>query len=176
MAAFFNQYSFVIFSALGLVVVFIGLRVVRARVILAIAITLALAATLTLGYVLVLRPGDSDVASVQSADDMIANGQPTMIEFFSNYCAGCVAARPEVDALVNEIDAQLGGSFNVLRIDIHTDFGRILRERYEFSFSPEFLLFDGNGVIVSRTHTPPSLEQINALVQDNAREAADATS
>lgn len=165
-----------IFSVLGLLVVFIGLRVVRARVLLSIAITMALAAILALGYAVVLRPGDSDVASLQSADDMITNGQPTMIEFFSNYCAGCVAARPEVDALVQQIDTQLGGSFNVLRIDIHTDFGRTLRERYEFSFSPEFLLFDGNGVIVSRAHTPPSIAQINALVDGGSLNTTDAAS
>ena len=57
----------------------------------------------------------------------------------------------------------IGGEFNILRIDIHTDFGRELRNRFGFTATPEFVLFDGSGREVWRAHTPPAPEQL-ALV------------
>jgi hypothetical protein len=51
-------------------------------------------------------------------------------------------------------------------VDIHTDFGRTLRERYGFSFTPEFVLFDSAGSEIWRSHTPPSeteLEQASVM-------------
>lgn len=68
----------------------------------------------------------------------------------------CLAARPAVDGIVNNIQ----GDFNILRVDIHTDIGRMLRENLNFSFTPEFVLFNDQGVEVWRGHTPPTPEQL----------------
>ncbi len=68
----------------------------------------------------------------------------------------CVAACPVVDRIVEDI----GERFNVLRVDIHTEFGRELRQQIGFTYSPEFVLFDNGGQEVWRDHVPPSFEQI----------------
>ena len=106
-----------------------------------------------------LRPGNSDVDSVDAAEVALINGRPTFLEFFSNFCASCLALRPAVDVLVSDIQPE----FNVLRIDIHTDFGRELRQNFEFSYTPEFALFDSNGQEVWRGHTLPPRDQVYAL-------------
>ena len=87
------------------------------------------------------------------------------MEFFSNYCAGCLAIRPVVDSLIEDMD----DTINVLRIDIHTDTGRDLREQYNFSYTPEFLLLDNQGNEVWRSHSPPTEDQLS-IVQNSLTE------
>lgn len=155
----FNQYSFVLISAGVLIAVAIVLWrfSVSRRVIL--ATVGALLIFVLIGYFL-LRPGLSDVDSTASAESILQNGKPTFLEFFSNYCAGCLAIRPVVD----EIAVELGEDFNILRIDIHTAAGRELRERYDFNYTPEFILFNDRGEEIWRGHNPPNENQIS-LVQ-----------
>jgi thiol-disulfide isomerase/thioredoxin len=156
MPSIFNQYSFVFLSLGILLLMFIGLRILRARRI-ATLVTMATVVLLLIVGQLILRPGLSDVNSVQAAETLLTNGKPSFIEFFSNYCLGCVAARPAVDQLVSQIQ----GDFNILRVDIHTDFGRDLREKYRFSFTPEFVLFDTSGKEVWRAHVPPANDALS---------------
>ncbi len=155
----FNQYSYVLISAgvlLATVVVLWRLSTNRRVITATVGLLLVF---ILVGYLL-LRPGLSDVDSTSAAEAIIQNGKPTFLEFFSNYCAGCLAIRPVVD----EIAVQLGDTFNILRIDIHTEAGRELRERYLFNFTPEFILFDSSGREVWRGHNPPNPSQL-ALVQ-----------
>ena len=67
-----------------------------------------------------------------------------------------MAARPIVDGIVEDISEQ----YNILRVDIHTGFGRELRQQIGFTYSPEFVLFDSSGQEVWRDHVPPSPEQL----------------
>jgi thiol-disulfide isomerase/thioredoxin len=167
-----NQYSFVIFSAAAVIGVLLFLRWRRAsfRVLFAGGL---LVSALALMFFFVLRPGASDVGSVTDAQRLLNNGRPTLLEFFSNYCAGCLISRPEVDTLVNEVASRYPASLNILRVDIHTDFGRDLRAQYEFQYTPEFVLFDRAGVEVWRSHAPPSLGQIEAVLEDGRFATAD---
>jgi thiol-disulfide isomerase/thioredoxin len=157
----FNQYSYVLISfAVVLVSVLLLWRyAVDRRIVVAAAVSfVALSMT---GYFL-LRPGASDVDSASQAQITLQNGKPTFLEFFSNYCAGCLALRPRVDLITNEI----ADEYNVLRIDIHTDFGRELRQSLRFTYTPEFILFDSTGQEVWRDHTIPPIEQILVLAPD----------
>jgi len=158
MDSIFNQYSYVFISIGALLGMLVILRVLRIQWRLTLASLAAITVILVIGW-LVLRPAQSDVDSIDSADLMLANGKPTFVEFFSKYCLGCVAARPAVETLITNIDDQ----FNILRVDIHTDYGRDLRERYNFSYSPEFLLLDSSGQEVWRAHVPPSLQEITLI-------------
>lgn len=156
----FNQFSYVFISLGVLAASLLVLRyfAVDRRVIAAAATALIVLSST--GY-LVLRPGAGDVDSISSADALIQNGKPTFMEFFSNYCAGCLAVRPVVDTIA----ASLGDDFNILRVDIHTDAGRELRERFQFSYTPEFLLLDSAGAEIWRGHTPPDEAQLAAAQQ-----------
>jgi thiol-disulfide isomerase/thioredoxin len=151
-----NEYSFIFVSLFVIVGSFILLRRLRFRRRFAYPATVTLGIILLVAYLL-LRPGLSDVSSLQAAEDLLGNGKPTFVEFFSNYCAGCVSVRPVVDLIVDEIEPD----FNILRVDIHTDFGRALRENYGFSFTPEFVLFDGEGKEIWRSHLPPTQADLN---------------
>lgn len=151
----FNQFSYVLLS-LGLILALVtALRWRRVRWSLSLAAGFALALLLSGGW-LALRPGASDVDSVRAAELTLENGRPTLLEFFSNYCLGCVTVRPEVDALAGEIQDR----YNIMRVDIHTDLGRALRQKHGFSYSPEFVLFDVQGREVWRGNRPPLSEQL----------------
>lgn len=166
-----NQFSFVIFGVLILVGLVVFLILCRARWQIVMIAGLSFIALFGTAFLL-LRPGASDVDSLEEAEAMLTNGQPTFLEFFSNYCTGCLMARPAVDQLVTEIDAQYNGRFNVLRVDIHTPVGRALRERYGFSFTPEFILFNHDGREVWRSHAPPASREIPDLLTHAAESAA----
>lgn len=154
----FNQYSYILISLAVLVAsaVLLWRYTADKRIIAGMMIVLVL---LSITGLLLLRPGSSDINSVSAAQAALRNGKPTFMEFFSNYCAGCLALRPAVDLLVTEIKDE----YNILRIDIHTEFGRELRQSFQFTFTPEFVLFDNAGQEVWRAHTLPTREQVYAL-------------
>lgn len=171
MSSIGNQFSFVLMSLGVLVGIVVLLRALRQswRVTAGAALVVAAAA---LAAFMALRPGLSDVDSVQAAESMLQSGKPTMVEFFSNYCINCLAARPQVDALISDIEARHADGVNILRIDIHTGFGRELRERYGFSYTPEFILFDRDGQEIWRAHTPPTPAQIDDAVSGGVASAS----
>lgn len=152
----FNQYSFVLIGCGTLAVCALilrrGLRV-RWRF---TAPYLGLIAAVFLAVFLLFRPGSSDVDDFTTAQALLSNGRPTFVEFFSNFCTGCIAIKPSVDDLVSRID----GDYNIMRIDIHSSVGRALRQQYGFSYTPEFLLFDARGREVWRAHSLPGSAEL----------------
>lgn len=160
MVSIFNQYSYIFISLGALLGMLVILRVLRFKWRQTLISIAAIGTILLVGW-LILRPAQSDVDNVASADVLLSNGKPTFVEFFSKYCLGCVAARPAVETLISNIE----GDFNILRIDIHTDYGRDLRERYGFSFSPEFILLNSSGQEVWRAHVPPSAQEVTLALQ-----------
>lgn len=151
----FNQFSYVLISAVVLVASVALLRRYNVDRRMIAVFTVAVIA-LSVSGALLLRPGNSDVDSVQMARETINNGKPTLLEFFSNYCAGCLAVRPAVDLLAAEFEQEL----NVVRIDIHSELGREIRQEWGFTYTPEFILLDRNGQEVWREHTLPTREQL----------------
>lgn len=155
MAQFFNQYSYALISlALILGAIFLA-RALRLRWRSIAIIAIALGIICFVGW-LSLRPGESDITSAADAQAILVNGKPTLVEFFSKYCLGCIQIRPAVDQLVSQIE----GDFNILRVDIHTELGGQLRDQFGFAFSPEFILFEASGTEIWRDHTLPSDQQL----------------
>ena len=149
MSGLFNQFSFPLMAVAALALAFLLLRrFVSLRTLVAVEIALALA--FAAGF-FALRTGEGDIASVEQFEDIAANGKPTFIEFFSNFCTGCLVVRPAVDDLIADIEPE----FNIVRVNIHTEAGLTLRERYGFSFTPEFVLLDPEGAEVWRAHVVP---------------------
>ena len=162
MINFLNQYSYFFASAAAIVALIALLRYRRFSWTVALA-TAALVAVVAFGAYFVLRPGAGNVNSVQAAEAAINNGKPTLVEFYSNYCAGCMAVRPVIDGVIRDIQTRYPEQFNILQVDIHTEFGRALRERYGFTFSPEFVMFDTRGQEVWRSNFPPNVSEIDRL-------------
>ncbi len=161
MIGLLNQFSYPLFAVLAVGLIFLLLRLrfhARWRYVLAAeALTLLMFAA---GFA-VLHPGAGDVADLDAAEAVIANGRPTFVEFFSNFCTGCLVIRPSVDQFVDGIQ----GDFNILRINIHTPLGRELTERYGFSFTPEFIVFDAAGGEIWRAHALPAPELLRTALQ-----------
>jgi thiol-disulfide isomerase/thioredoxin len=156
-----NQYSYVIIAVIVCAVLYLGLRRFAKSTQAGAVGAVLLAAAIFIGGFALLQTGEGDVTEVAQVDSLVANGQPTFIEFFSNYCTGCLLLRPTVDGII----ADIGDDFNVLRINIHSTAGRELRETYEFSFTPEFILLDAAGQEVWRDHVPPSDADLQRAVQ-----------
>lgn len=118
-------------------------------------------AGVALAAFLLLRPTSDRLNTADDALRIVQNGKPTFLEFFSQYCTGCLALQP----LVANITADIKDEFNILRIDIHSDVGRDLRRKLAFSFTPEFILFNTSGEEVWRAHLPPSLTELELATQ-----------
>jgi|SRR5579859_1413740 len=81
--------------------------------------------------------------------------RPTLLEFYSENCGVCMTMRPVMDRL--ERDA--GHRLQILRINVLEPIGIVIADRYQVTFTPTFLLFNGSG-----TH-----EEEFTLVLDRAR-------
>jgi thiol-disulfide isomerase/thioredoxin len=152
-----NQFSYPLIGVGVFVFSYLTLtRVFNLRWYVITTIQLGITALFISGFV-VLSPQDN-IINAEDALLTIDNGRPTLVAFFSNYCTGCLALNP----IVNQIEADIRADFDVLRIDIHTERGRTLREALGFSFTPEFVLYDANGQEIWRDHIPPTTDQIDA--------------
>jgi thiol-disulfide isomerase/thioredoxin len=150
-----NQFSFVFFG-LGTLIVVLGFmrwRRIDWRSTLIVGVVIALVFT---GAFFVLRVGANDVTSVSATQAQIGAGKPALLEFYSDFCVGCMSVRPVVDTLI----ADMGDRLTVLRVDIHSAVGRELRAIYGFTYSPEFVLFDPTGVEVWRANNPPTSAEL----------------
>lgn len=153
----FNQFSYLFFAGATLALAFAVLRhYARLSMRIVIGAQTILIAAFLIGF-LVLRPGGESVNSASEALETVGNGKPTMLFFFSNYCALCITVNP----IVEQLETDITDEFNLLRIDIHTTTGRAVRQEFGFSFTPEFVLFDKNGNEVWRDHIPPSSGQLD---------------
>lgn len=154
-----NQYSYVA-SGLFILVGFVAVAWVAARrrpapsrwpLISSFAFSVGL---VLFGGFFALRPGAATVDTMTEVEQLLANNRPTLLQFYSNYCIGCMNVEGQLDALEMEI----GATHDVLRVDIHTDFGRELREVLGFSYTPEFILYDPTGQETWRGHELPPIE------------------
>jgi thiol-disulfide isomerase/thioredoxin len=72
---------------------------------------------------------------------MLVAGKPSLLEVQSPFCLGCVAVKPAVDRLEDELHDKLA----VRRVDIQSAEGRQLARQYGIEFTPTFLFFDAAG-------------------------------
>lgn len=79
---FLNHYSFAISAVVVLFV--LGSWALRRRTALSLAV-LAVVAALLVGVNVLLRPGAPTVAAAAEFDRALADGRPTLVEFYSNY-------------------------------------------------------------------------------------------
>ncbi len=80
--------------------------------------------------------------SVQLVRQAIQNGQrPTILQFYSAYCAGCIAMKPVVD----QLEAEAGDRIQVIRLNIDSEPGKTLMQEHGVMFTPTFVYFDARG-------------------------------
>jgi thiol:disulfide interchange protein len=89
-----------------------------------------------------LRPGPGAQPEVIQAELVIRESrQPVLVEFYSEYCVGCLAAEATLDSLETEWKREV----SVVRLDMGSAPGQELSAQLNARFTPTFILFDSAG-------------------------------
>lgn len=141
-----NQYSFITIAILFIIVAGLLLLKNKPKVRDYIAFGAVIFAFLAAWFI--LHPTQTLLmGEAQKVQSMIGAGKPVLLEFQSPYCVGCIAIKP----LVDELEQELGAELLFLRINIQEQVGKDLAPVYGFEFTPTFIYFDERGKEVWRT-------------------------
>jgi thioredoxin-like negative regulator of GroEL len=122
-------------------------------------LTIAVVLVIAGAYVFLRTPGDA-FASIDEVETQLMDGQPTVIEFYSNSCSICLVSKPKVD----QLEADLEGQADLLRLNVKTDVGGALAGRWGVRGVPTFFVFDGSGDVVYAQAGAPDAEAIREAV------------
>jgi thiol-disulfide isomerase/thioredoxin len=135
-----NQYSFIVIA--GLVLLGLGGAFWFTGFTRRKALALALVTAAFIAVWSGLRTGASAYQQPAQAQIVIREAQrPVLVEFYSDYCAGCLAAKPTLDSL----EAELANELTVIRLDVASPAGEDLRGTLKLYATPTFILFDAQG-------------------------------
>lgn len=81
------------------------------------------------------------------AEAAVPTGKPRLLEFTSKHCPSCARVAPVVQKLERECTAHDG---TILPIDVDSETGDSLANRYSVNDLPTFIMIDANGAEVSR--------------------------
>ncbi|MBT5477035.1 MAG: hypothetical protein HOK43_09305 [Chloroflexi bacterium] len=143
MLEFFNYYS-AFLTIPGIIVLLIALLPIkRKRNQFYIC---SIAAIVGLSVVLILRPGDSNVATEAEAQVVITSGSPVFVELFSNSCTACLASQPIVRSLEGELDDDV----QILKLNVMDSMASQMIRDYRAYLTPTFVVIGRDGEIVWR--------------------------
>ncbi|MBT5252073.1 MAG: thioredoxin family protein [Chloroflexi bacterium] len=143
MLEFFNYYS-AFLTIPGIIILLIALLPIkRKRKQIYIC---SIAAIAGLSVVLILRPGDSNVATEAEAQVVITSGSPVFVEFFSNSCTACLASQPIVRSLEGELDDDV----QILKLNVMDSMASQMIRDYRAYLTPTFVVIGRDGEIVWR--------------------------
>lgn len=136
-----NRFSYIILATV--VLVGLGVYFARSGFTRTRAIALGVAALAFFVAWATLRTGNGTTTSTESATLVLRDSdQPVLVEFYSDYCAGCLAARPAVDSLERE----LGDQLRVVRLNVASPAGEELALQLQVeNRTPSFVLLDPDG-------------------------------
>ena len=143
MLEFFNYYSGFL-TIPGIIILLIALLPIkRKRKQIYIC---SIAAIAGLSVVLILRPGDSNVATEAEAQVVITSGSPVFVELFSNSCTACLASQPIVRSLEGELDDDV----QILKLNVMDSMASQMIRDYRAYLTPTFVVIGRDGEIVWR--------------------------
>lgn len=122
-------------------------------------LTIVVVLVLAGAYAFLRTPGDA-FASAEEVKALLTDGQPTVIEFYSNSCSICLVSKPKVDRL----ETDLTGQADLLRLNVKADVGRRLASSWGVRGVPTFFVFDGAGDVVYAQAGAPDVEAIRGAV------------
>lgn len=122
-------------------------------------LTVAIVLALVIAYLVLRTPGDR-FESIAEAQAQLAGGRPTVIEFYSNTCSICLAAKPKVD----QLERDLADQAELWRLNVKDDTGKELAYRWQVTGVPTFFVFDGEGEVSYRQAGAPDVDAIRATV------------
>ncbi|MFO0103921.1 MAG: thioredoxin domain-containing protein [Cyanobium sp.] len=128
-------------------------------------ILLTLAALLA-GAVLWLRGGLQPLAPLEAlarrSPDLsvaLANGRPTIVEFYADWCEACRSMAPALDAVESRQHERL----NVVLLNVDNPRWQPEIDRYDVNGIPHLELFDAGGIAVGRAIGARSRAELDSL-------------
>jgi len=80
--------------------------------------------------------------SPQAIRELLRDGtKPTLIQFYSEYCAACVMMKP----VMEQLEMEAGSRMRIIRLNIETEPGKTLKDEFGVAFTPTFFYFDRHG-------------------------------
>ena len=158
---YFNHHSFTV-SAL-IVYVVITILLLRDGIQFLDLVALATTASVFVLSWILLRPGPSTLTTLEDFEKVLHSGEPTLIEFQSEYWLACIAIRP----VVNRLETTLKGRLRVIRLNIHDPLGKNVGDLYDLNFTPTFIFFDAYGVAQWRSVGSLNQDRLRASVTSN---------
>jgi thiol-disulfide isomerase/thioredoxin len=123
-------------------------------------------AALLAGAVLLLRGGLQPQAPLEALarrspelSVAMANGQPTIVEFYADWCEACRSMAPALDAVENRQHDRL----NVVLLNVDNPRWQPEIDRYEVNGIPHLELFDRSGTAVGRSIGARSRAELDRL-------------
>ncbi|MEN9541070.1 MAG: hypothetical protein RLZZ459_1161 [Cyanobacteriota bacterium] len=129
-------------------------------------VLLAILATLLAGALLLLRGGLQPAAPLeklarQSLDlpVALADGRPTLVEFYADWCEACRAMAPAMET----IEQQHHGELDVVLLNVDNPRWQPEIDRYDVNGIPQLELFNADGIAVGRSLGARSRTELEAL-------------
>ena len=137
-----NQYSFVAVALfIFTVIVLLSWRFLALKYAIPV---LGVALVVVIGFQLLLSAGSNIQLAEEDFDSTLQTGEPVFLVLYSNFWVACLSNKPIVDRL----EAKLTGHIRVFRIDIRSDLGRYVSDKYNEKTVPAFIVFDSQGTQV----------------------------
>ena len=97
----------------------------------------------------------------------LADGRPTMVEFYADWCEACRAMAPAMEAM----ERHHQGELDVVLLNVDNPRWQPQVERYEVNGIPQIDLFDASGQPVGRSLGARSATELEALANALVSEA-----
>jgi len=130
-------------------------------ILLVIAIALAAAVLWLRGGLQPQAPLEALARRSPELSVALANGKPTLVEFYADWCEACRSMAPAMDAVETRSRDQL----NVVLLNVDNPRWLPEVERYEVNGIPHLELFDGSGSPVGRAIGVRSRGELESLAQ-----------
>lgn len=159
----FNRKAYPVFTSIILMAAGVLLLLDRNLSVTDIAILTAIAVVALVVWGLLVSRQSEGTDSVTAVRRMLSNGsRPSVVQFFSRYCVGCLAVKPVVD----QLEKEAGDRIQIIRLNIDEEPGKSLAEEHRIVFTPSFVYFDAQGTrlrestfIIDRSRILYELEQ-----------------
>ncbi|MBL8046183.1 MAG: thioredoxin family protein [Anaerolineales bacterium] len=110
-----------------------------------------------------LRPTASTVQAATEARLIIREAQqPVLVQFYSEYCAACIAVEPTL----NQLEQDLADELKVVRIDVASAAGQEFSRQLNLQYTPTFVLFDVQGQEIWRQAGGLDDDEVRRLINE----------
>ena len=124
-------------------------------------ITVLIVFILVTGYALLRTQGDT-FDSEQALQKALFNGNPTVVEFYSNNCSICLTSKPKVA----QLERDLQETASVLKLNIKEPVNQTLAQQWGVRGVPTFFVINPGGEIVYASAGAPDTDAITRAVHD----------